>query len=82
MRRSNLKNLSLHCNRHINNFVRTLILRNLDVLGLILIGVFGLLVDLLRVMGFVSLRDLLDDPGLLSDSGTESTTWSFTALAM
>ena len=29
--------------------------------------------------GFVSLRDLLDGPGLLFDSGTESTTYSFTA---
>ena len=40
---------------------------------------FGLLVDLLRVRGFVSLRDLLDGRGLLFDSGTESTTYSFTA---
>ena len=31
--RLNLKKLSLHSNRHINNFVSVLILRNLDVLG-------------------------------------------------
>ena len=49
------------------------------MLGLVLLGVFGLLVDLLRVRGFISLRDLLDGPGLLFDSGTESTTYSFTA---
>ena len=37
-RRSNLRSVSLHCNRHINSFV-------------------------LVLMGFVSLRDLLDVPG-------------------
>ena len=49
------------------------------MLGLVLLGVFGLLVDLLRGEGFVSLRDILDGLGLLFDSGTESTMYSFTA---
>ena len=52
----NLRDLSLHRNRHINNLVNVLSLRNLDVLGL--------LVDLLLGDGFHSLR-LLDDFGLL-----------------
>ena len=50
----NLRNLFLFHSSLINNFVRVLILVNLDVLGL-----------LSWVMGFVSLRDLLDDPGRL-----------------
>ena len=49
------------------------------MLDLVLLGVFGLLVDLLRGEGFVSLRDLLDGPGFLFDSGTESTPCSFSA---
>ena len=66
-----LSDLSLHCNRHINNSVRVWILWILtrSVSWLIFSG----------VRGFVSLRDLLDGPGLLFDSGTESTTNSFTA---
>ena len=52
VRRLNLRNLSLHCNRHIHNFVSVLVLRNFDVLGLVLLGVFGLLVDLLQGDGF------------------------------
>ena len=46
-----LSDLSLHCNGHINKSVRVLILRDLDVLGLVLLGVFGQLVDLLRGEG-------------------------------
>ena len=54
----------LYHKSHINSFVRVLILRNLDVIGLV--------VDLL-------LGDLLDDPGRLHfDSSTESISYSFT----
>ena len=48
----NLRNKFLYHNSHINNFVSALILRNLDVFGLVPLGVFGLLVDLLRGDGF------------------------------
>ena len=41
--RLNLRNLSLHRNRHINNFVSVLFLRDLDVFGLVPLGVFCLL---------------------------------------
>ena len=68
MHRLILRNLSLTCDKHINNSVSVRILRNLDLLGLVLLDVFGHLVNLLwGVMGFVSLRDLLDDPELLFD---------------
>ena len=48
----NLRKLSLHRNRHINNFVSVLILCDLDVCGLVPLGVFGLVVDLLQGDGF------------------------------
>ena len=56
--------LSLYLNRHINNFVSVLILENLDAL------ISWLIIS--WVIGFVSLRDLLDDSGRLHfDSFTE-----------
>ena len=45
---SNLGLLSLCHNSHINNFVRVLILWNLDVFGLVPLGVLGHVVDLPR----------------------------------
>ena len=52
-----------------NSFVRVLILRNIDVIGLV---VDLLLVDLIQ-------GDLIDDPGRLHfDSSTESISYSFT----
>ena len=73
--------MSLYLNSHINNFVCVLILRDLDVCGLVPLGVLilgnlnvlGLLVDLLLDDGFrFSLCDLLDDPERLHfDSFTE-----------
>ena len=54
--------LSVHCfeserqdpfqNSHINNFVSVLILRDLDVFGLVPLGVLGHVVDLLLGDGF------------------------------
>ena len=40
--RLNLRDLSLHRDRHINKFVSVLNLRDLDVFGLVPLGVFGL----------------------------------------
>ena len=51
--RLNLGNKILYYNSHFNNFVRVLILCNLDVCGLVPLGVLDLVVD------------LLDDPGRL-----------------
>ena len=51
----NLSDIFLYHNSHINSFVRVLILRNLDVLGLV--------VDLFQVAFLQS--GLLDDPGRL-----------------
>ena len=48
----NLGILFLSHNGHINNFVSVLILRDLDVLGLVPLGVFGHVVDLLLGDGF------------------------------
>ena len=63
-----------------NNSVRVLILRILmcSVSFCLVCSVSWLIFS--GVRGFVSLRDLLDGQGLLFDSGTESTTYSFTAL--
>ena len=48
----NLRVLSLPLNRHINNFVSVLILRDLDVCGLVPLGVLGHVIDLLLDDGF------------------------------
>ena len=48
----NLRDRILYHDSHINNFVSVLILRNLDGFSLVPLGVFGLLVDLLRGDGF------------------------------
>ena len=54
----NLRSLFLYYNRHIHSFVSVLILGNLDVLGVSWL-IFSWMI------GFVSLRDLLDDSGRL-----------------
>ena len=71
--------LSVHCNGHINNSVRVLILRILMCSVSLCLACWVSWLIFSGVRGFVSLRDLLDGPGLLFDSGTESTTYSFTA---
>ena len=74
-----LSDHSLHCNRHINNSVRVLILQILmcSVSFCLVCSVSWLIFS--GVRGIVPLHDLLDGPGVLFDSGTESTTYSFTA---